>query len=61
VQAGRARCARRRGEDRSVPAPQRALEGLDREVFGEGVVGGQVHEIGENVVEVLLGDGGEAM
>jgi hypothetical protein len=25
------------------------------------VVGGQVHEIGENVVEVLLGEGGEAL
>ena len=44
----------------AVPAPQCALECVDREVFGEGMVGGQVHEIGENVVEVLLGDGGEA-
>src|SRR5947207_8805109 len=44
----------------AAPAAQGALEGVDREVFGEGVVGGQVHEIGENVVEVLLGDGGEA-
>ena len=45
----------------AAPAAQSALEGVDREVFGEGVVGGQVHEIGENVVEVLLGDGGEAL
>src|SRR5436190_7923590 len=45
----------------AAPAAQSALESVDREVFGEGVVGGQVHEIGENVVEVLLGDGGEAL
>ena len=44
----------------AAPAAQCALEGVDREVFGKGVVGGQVHEVGENVVEVLLGDGGQA-
>jgi hypothetical protein len=44
----------------TAPAPKRTLEGLDREVFGEGVVGGQVHEVGEDVVEVLLGDCCEA-
>ncbi len=45
----------------TAEAPQRALEGLDREVFGEVLVGGQVHEVAKDVVEVLLGDGGEAL
>jgi hypothetical protein len=45
----------------TAEAPKRALEGLDREVFGEGLVGSQVHEIAKDVVEVLLGDGGEAL
>ena len=43
-----------------VPPAQRPLEGVDREVFGEGVVGGEIHEVGMNVVEMLLGDGCEA-
>jgi hypothetical protein len=43
----------------ALPTAQRALEGLDREVLGEHVVGGQVHEIRVNVVEMLLGESRE--
>ena len=45
----------------AIPTAKCALERVDREVFGEGVVSGQVHEIGKNVVEVSLGDDGEAL
>ena len=65
VERGRARDREQPGPRRSAarvelpPAPERGLERLARQVLGEGPVLRQVEQVAVDVVEQLLGDGGE--
>src|SRR5262245_3446670 len=65
IEGGRARQREEPRLRRSSPrveapqAPERPLEGLGREVLGNRAVPGQVEQVAENAVEVLLADCGE--
>src|SRR5262249_15224815 len=65
VESGRAREREEPRLRRSPPrieapqAPERPLAGLGRQVLGDGSVPGQVEQVAEDAVEVLLADRGE--